>query len=52
MIKWTKQIHQSEHNHGLMNQENHGEVVGKIVGGSIPMIRWIKQPETGALDGT
>ena len=36
----------------LLNQENHGEVVGNVIGGSIPKIRWKQQPETGALDGT
>ena len=38
-----KQVHQTEHYHGRMNQFDHGKVVGNIVNGSIPKIHAIKQ---------
>ena len=41
-----KQVHQSQHNHCVMDQANRGKVVGKIIGGSIPKIRWIEQSIT------
>ena len=31
VIKCTKQIHQSHHNHGLMDQANHNEIFGNVI---------------------
>ena len=39
-------VHQSQHNHGLVNQASHGTVVGNIIGGSIQKIRGIEQSLT------
>ena len=36
--QFPKQVHQSQHNHCLKYQINHGKVNGKIVGGDIPNI--------------
>ena len=43
VIKCAKQVRQSQHNHGLMDNANRGKVVGKIICGSVPKIRWIDQ---------
>ena len=34
-VRLTKkqQVHQSQHNHGFMDQANHGEVISNIIGG-------------------
>ena len=46
VIKCPKQIHQSQHNHGLTDQAKHGKDVGKISGGRIPMVRGTEQSIT------
>ena len=46
LISCTKQLHETQHSHGLMDQANHGNVVGKIIGGCIPKTRTIEQSIT------
>ena len=54
VIKCTKQIHQSQHNHGPLDQANHGQVVGgsitKIRGGRTEYSNSWRQPSTRVLD--
>ena len=38
LVQCTKQIYQSQQNHGRMDHANHGKFVGKIIGERLPMI--------------